>query len=348
MKLENNVRSSATIDVASTDEKDVGHDYRGLGERREGFLQFYAASVACGDCDPALWLMNYLNNRYEHNVEEKLWFAWLYHTYNLPTAWVYKQEFPDEELASVERFTQWNDENYPRLRYQTDTKWSKGHLPSMYQSYTEWLGSQPQLTKFESYCEGSPEENFARLWTVVKANWYKFGRYTAFFYLQTLKHTCGINIDCPTLFLNDYSGSKSHRNGLIYITGKEEWLSARLTAEEYNWLEGFGAELLAEAKGRWPALAPHFDNFSMETALCAYKKLWRVKRGRYVGYYLDRQSEEIQKAEQDGWQGIHWDVLWQAREEVVGGLLVLRNAIVDKDKMKLFTESGTLHHHYNT
>ena len=344
MKLQDYVCRGTAVDVASTDEKDVGHDYRGLGERREGFLQFYAASVACGDCDPALWLMNYLNNRYEHNVEEKLWFAWLYHTYNLPTAWVYKQEFPDEELASVERFTQWNDENYTRLRYQTDTKWSKGHLPSMYQSYTEWLGSQPQQFKFESYGEGSPEGNFARLWTVVKANWYKFGRYTAFFYLQTLKHTCGINIDCPTLFLNDYSGSKSHRNGLIYITGKEEWLSARLTAEEYNWLEGFGAELLAEAKGRWPALAQHFDNFSMETALCAYKKLWRVKRGRYVGYYLDRQSEEIQKAEQDGWQGIHWNVLWQAREEVVGGLLAPKNAIVSKDKMYLFTEMGSFHH----
>ena len=91
-------------------------------------------------------------------------------------------------------------------------------------------------------------------------------------------------------------------------------------------------------------MAPHFDNFSMETALCAYKKLWRVKRGRYVGYYLDRQSEEIQKAEQDGWQGIHWDVLWQAREEVVGGLLAPKNAIVSKDKMYLFTESGSFHH----
>jgi len=53
----------------------------------------------------------------------------------------------------------------------------------------------------------------------------------------------------------------------------------------------------------------------------------------------------VQKAEQDGWQGIHWEVLWQAREEVVGCLLAPRYAIVDKDKMHLFTSSGTIHSH---
>ena len=319
-------------------------DYREVKNRREGFLQFYAASVASGDCDPALWLIKYLNQRFEHSVEEKLWFAWLYHTYNLPTAWVYKQEFPDEELASVERFTRWNDDNYSRLRYQTDTKWSKGHLPAMYKSYTEWVGGGSQVSRFAMFCEGSPENNFEQLWREIKTNWYKFGRYTTFFYLQTLKHTCDVCLDCPTLFLSDFSGSKSHRNGLIYAAGKEEWLNARLSVAEYNWLEGFGADLLTEARLKWPALASQFDNFSLETALCAYKKLWRVSRGRYVGYYLDRQSEEIQKADKDGWQGIHWEVLWQAREEVVGGLLAPRKAIIDNSKMNLFLDTGSFHY----
>jgi hypothetical protein len=312
--MENNVRSSTTIDISGADKKNISHlNYRLFENRREGFLQFYAASVACGDCDPALWLMRYLNERYEYSIEERLWFAWLYHTYNLPTAFVYKNEFPDEELASVERFTQWNNENYPRLRYQTDTKWSKGHLPAMYQSYTEWVGSSSQTGKFMELCCGSPEENFGRLWEIIKGQWYKFGRYTAFFYLQTLKHTCGIDIDCPSLFLNDYSGSKSHRNGLCLALGKDEWVNVKLTTGEYQKLEDAGTDLLNEVKLRWPRLAKHFDNFSMETALCAYKKLHRISRGRYIGYYLDRQSEEVIKAEGDSWVGIEWEVIWQAR-----------------------------------
>jgi hypothetical protein len=345
MKLQDYLSDSGTVDIAGANKQNVGHDYRELGQRAEGFLQFYAASVATGDCDPALWLMRYLNERFEYSVEERLWFAWLYHTYNLPTAFVYKNEFPDEELASVERFTDWNNENYARLRYQTDTKWSKGHLPAMYQSYTDWVGSSTQQEKFTQLCQDSPENNFSRLWDIVKGEWYKFGRYTTFFYLQTLKHTCDLNIDCPSLFLSDYSGSKSHRNGLCFALGKDEWVNAKLTQAEYAYLESAGAELLFEARKRWPLLASQFDNFSMETALCAYKKLWRVKRGRYVGYYLDRQSEEVTKAESDNWHGIDWDVIWQAREEVVGGLLAPKHAIVSTEKMKLFTEHGTLHYH---
>jgi len=344
--MENNVRSSTTIDISGADKKNVRHlDYRLLENRREGFLQFYAASVACGDCDPALWLMRYLNERYEYSIEERLWFAWLYHTYNLPTAFVYKNEFPDEELASVERFTQWNNENYARLRYQTDTKWSKGHLPVMYESYSNWVGKATQEERFSEMCQGNPDENFNRLWSTVKGEWYKFGRYTAYFYLQTIKHTCNVNINCPTLFLNDFSGSKSHRNGLILAAGKDDWVNQKLSVDEYQWLEGYGADLLLEAHKRWPSYASHFDNFSMETSLCAYKKLWRVSRGRYVWYYLDRQSEEIMKAEQDGWHGIEWNVVWQAREEVIGSKLAPRYVKENKEKMKLFLDGGTIHHH---
>lgn len=346
MKLENNVRGGTSVDITGANKENVGcHDYRRLGERSEGFLQFYAASVATGDCDPALWLISYLNERFEYSIEERLWFAWLYHTYNVPTAFVYKNEFPDEELASVERFTEWNNENYTRLRYQTDTKWSKGHLPAMYQSYCDWVGNSDQATKFTHICSEDPVTNFERLWAIVKGEWYKFGRYTAFFYLQTLKHTCGLNIDCPTLLLNDYSGSKSHRNGLCYALGKDNWVNQKLTSAEYKWLEDAGAELLQEARRRWPTFASRFDNFSMETALCAYKKLWRVKRGRYIGYYLDRQSEEVMKAEGDNWKGIEWEVIWQARSEVVGDLLAPRYAKEDKDKMSLFLDHGTIHYH---
>lgn len=347
MRKQDYVSSSTTVYIPCTNEQDIYflHDYRQLSQRREGFLQFYASSVAHGDCDPALWLIRYLNNRYEYSIEERLWFAWLYHTYNLPTSFVYKNEFPDEELASVERFTQWNDLNYSRLRYQTDTKWSKGHLPRMYESYFSWVNGNSQSETFSKLCNSSPQENFNRLWEVVRGKWYKFGRYTAFFYLQTLKHTCNLNIDCPTLYLNDFKGSQSHRNGLCLALGKDEWVNEKLSSGEYLSLEKEAEELLTEAKLRWPNLDNHFDFFSMETALCAYKKLHRVKQGRYIGYYLDRQSEEVTKAESDGWEGIDWDVIWQAREEVIGSILAPRHAKVDKEKMKLFLEKGTIHYH---
>jgi len=317
-------------------------DYRELSQRREGFLQWWLLSTEALDVDPSMWMMRYLNNRFEHNTEEKYWFAWLFHTYLLPTSWVLKQEFPDEELASVERFEAFVNENYARIRHEKDTKWSRGHLAAMYASYHQWVGANTQEQKFNELCQGSPEENFWVLWDLVKKNFFKFGRYTTFFYLQTLKSTCGLNIDCPTLFLNDYEGSKSHRNGLCFAAGKDDWVNQKLTIGKYNWLEGFGADLVKEAKDRWPKYADEFDNFTLETVLCSYKKLYRTANGRYINYYNDRVSEQIAKAESDGWNGIDWKVLHQCRAECSNGRLIPSDRI-DRKKMTLFLESGTFH-----
>ncbi len=82
-------------------------DYRLEQNRKEAFIRWYAWSLKYDDCDPAVWATNYLNNRYEHNDEQKLWLCWLYgNTYYLPTAWVLMNEFPDYELATVDRMTQ--------------------------------------------------------------------------------------------------------------------------------------------------------------------------------------------------------------------------------------------------
>jgi hypothetical protein len=319
-------------------------DYRELNQRREGFLQWWAACTAALDVDPSMWMMRYLNERYEYSVEERLWFSWLFHTYLLPTAFAYKNEFPDEELASVERFEQFVNENYQRIRHEKDCKWSRGHLAAMYASYRDWVGSGSQEEKFGQLCQGSPEENFKVLWKEFNGL-FKVGRYTAFFLLQTYKQTCGIPIECPSLFLDNYDGSKSHRNGLCLAAGKNDWVGQRLTAAEYQWLEKFGTDLIVEAKDRWPEFTEEFDRFTLETVACSYKKLWRTANGRYINYYNDRVADQIRKAEDDGWDGIEWNVLHQCRAECSNGRLNPTDTI-DKEKMKLFVETGGFHSLY--
>ena len=59
-------------------------DFREIENRREAFIRWYAWSLEYKDCDPAVWLTNYLHRRYEHNREQRYWLAWLYgNTYNL-------------------------------------------------------------------------------------------------------------------------------------------------------------------------------------------------------------------------------------------------------------------------
>jgi len=268
--------------------------------------------------------------------------AWLYgNTYQLPTAWVLMNEFPDFELATVDRTTQWNTTNYKRLRYQTDTKWNKGHLPTMFASYQQFIGGRTQREKLESYYGSTEEGNFDNLWASVKSSLHKFGRYSTWFYLQHLKHTAGVRINPTSLMLDDFDGSRSHRNGLLYALGQENNVDRKLTALEYADLESQAKEILAETKARFPEIVSSIDYFTMETCLCSFKKLFRENHGRYLGYYLDRQAEEIIKAEGDGWYGIDWNVLWQAREETIDLRLDNRRGI-DKERFPNFIRTGRL------
>jgi hypothetical protein len=317
-------------------------DYRLEQNRREAFIRWYAWSLKYDDCDPAVWCTNYLHKRYEHNDEERIWFAWLYgNTYQLPTAWVLKNEFPDFELATVDRMEQWNATNYKRLRYQTDTKWNKGHLPAMFASYQKFIGNKSQRETLESYYGNTEEENFDSLWKVIKSSLHKFGRYSTWFYLQHLRHTAGIRVSPTSLMLDDYDGSRSHRNGLLFALGRDNDVDRKLTSSDYANLESQAYEILCETEARFPELVDQIDFFTMETCLCSYKKIFREHHGRYLGYYLDRQAEEIIKAEGDGWYGIDWDVLWQSREETIDLRLDHKQGI-DKERFSSFIRTGKL------
>jgi hypothetical protein len=317
-------------------------DYRLAENRREAFIRWYAWSLKYDDCDPAVWMTNYLHKRYEHNDEQKLWFAWLYgNTYYAPTSWILLNEFPDFELATVDRMEQWNTANYKRLRYQTDTKWNKGHLPSMFASYQKFIGNKTQREVLESYYGNTEEENFDSLWRVIKNSLHKFGRYSTWFYLQHLRHTAGIRVNPTSLMLDDYDGSRSHRNGLLLALGKDNDYDRKLTSGEYANLESQAYEIICETEARYPELANVIDFFTMETCLCSFKKIFREHHGRYLGYYLDRQAEEIMQVEKDGWYGIDWDVLWQARNETIDLRLDNKRGI-DKERFSSFLRTGQI------
>jgi hypothetical protein len=317
-------------------------DYRLAENRKEAFIRWYAWSLKYDDCDPAVWMTNYLHKRYEHNDEQRLWFAWLYgNTYYAPTSWILLNEFPDFELATVDRMTQWNSTNYKRLRYQTDTKWNKGHLPVMFESYQKFIGNRTQREALESYYGDNEEANFNSLWKSIKSGLHKFGRYSTWFYLQHLKHTAGILVNPTSLMLDDFDGSRSHRNGLLYAVAQEHDLDRKLSAGDYARLESQAKEILEETKSRFPEIAHVVDFFTMETCLCSFKKIFREHHGRYLGYYLDRQAEEIIQVEKDGWYGIDWDVLWQARNETIDLRLDDKRGI-DKERFSSFLRTGKL------
>lgn len=309
-----------------------------LSKRTEQFIEWFGKEVEIDDCDPALYMINYFFDRFEFNIEQKLWLCWLYGTtYHFPTAYIIWNEFPDFHLVDSKRLKEWNDANYKRLRYQTDTKWNKGHLPEMFESYKKWVGNQSQHAKFQSLWEDDSRIYFDVMWKEAKS-WFKFGRYTAWFYLQTIKHCAGIKLQPRSLMFEDYSGSRSHRNGFCYAIDEEKLIDTKLNKQQLEKFDYMGIEILRMVKDRYPLLAHKLDFFAMETALCSFKKLFRIKEGRYYGYYHDRQAQEIKKAEKDGWIGINWEPLWQCRNESI--CVEYLEGKIDTEKMKLFLKAN--------
>lgn len=308
--------------------------------RKENFINWFGWSLELEDCDSALFMTNYYFDRFEYNTEQKLWLIWLYGTtYYWPTAYVIWNEFPDMELVGVDRLKKWNDDNYSRLRYQNDTKWNKGHLPAQFVSYKEWVGDRTQGEAIAEHLTDDPVKNFYNLWDVANG-WHKYGRYTSWFYLQTLKQCGKVPLDVDSLWLHDHSGSRSHRNGLCYAVDRDEWVNQKLNETQLDYLNGEAKEMLAEVRQRFPNVADKADYFAMETCLCSFKKLFRKRDGRYLGYYLDRQAEEIKKVEKDNWAGIDWQPLWDAREETLIKKYLTNS--INKGKMEIYLDTGVI------
>jgi hypothetical protein len=211
----------------------------------------------------------------------------------------------------------------------------------MFESYQKFIGNRSQREVLESYYGDNEHQSFDNLWGAIKNGLHKFGRYSTWFYLQHLHHTADISISPTSLMLDDYSGSRSHRNGLHLAIGQDDKYDSKLTRGEYEDLERCAQDILIEMKIRFPELRDEINFFTMETCLCSFKKIFREHHGRYLGYYLDRQSEEIQKAEKDGWHGIDWNVLWQSRNETLEPSLAgIKN--INKEMFTSYLNSGRI------
>lgn len=289
--------------------------------RKEFFKKYWYVSLKYNDCDPALFLMNYIFRRLELNKEQRFWLCFLYaNTYQLSSAWIIANEFPDFENVGLERLKNWNKNNFKDLPYQNDCKWQKGYLPQMFESYKTNIlkAADSQRRYFLSFCYGTPQENYERLRKEIMNNFYKMGRYVAWFYLQTLKECTGLKVEPTNLLLKEKS-SNSHLRGLLFALGLDEYgedKKIKLSNEAFEFLDKEASKLLREMKEEYKEVSP--DYFNMETVLCAFKKVFRERDGRYLGYYLDRQAEDIKKCEVNKkWYGIDWQLLWDGRNEKI-------------------------------
>lgn len=313
------------FDTEPISELKKGMDFREPAYRREVFLRFYDFHLKWRSHPGCVYyLFPYIFKRLKMTQEQKLWFAFLNGcTQNPCTTYVIFNVFPDIENLDLELLEAWHSEYWRRLDYDTDKRYSKGHLVEDIECYLKNLGNRTQVEFFKELMpHENPYENFYPVWDKVLKDFMRFGRLGAFSYLEYLKIS-GLNLDCPDLFFDDLSGSKSHRNGILKILGRDDldWHKSNQEIETHpkelvDWVDVESEKLLKEAKGR-NIDKPWFKDvsyFTLESAFCTFKSHFRVNR-RYPNVYNDMLYKRIKKSENMGWEdhGIDFDIFWKAR-----------------------------------
>tara|TARA_R110000744_G_scaffold275082_1_gene388043 strand:+ start:2408 stop:3235 length:828 start_codon:yes stop_codon:yes gene_type:complete len=259
------------------------------------YLEYHKRSMEAKDVDPSVICLKYLADRFELNLSQRYWIAFLYGTnYCATTTFLMYNEFPDFELVDVKRLNKWWNEKKDKLIFQSDrlrVKTGNNFVPAFI-SYKRLVKNNQQ----KYFSQAKTSEEIYKLITNIKF----FGRFSCFNYLDVLNQITDVNVSPKHLNMLE---AESCRKGLCYALNQKEWAEGKLNKKRALILHEEFVKLTKMNIG---------NVYQIETTLCAYKKYIYGKR--YIGFYIERMKKEIEKMEKLNY-GVAWETLWQFRKE---------------------------------
>lgn len=301
-----------------------GLDFRLPQYRREVFLRFYEWSVRYRSFPGGVhYVLPHMADTLGWDTEQRFWAAFLNgNTQNPVTTLLLMQAAPHPGDAD-EAVEFWR-QHYRELEWDTDRRYHKARFADAVAGYRGLTGTGPaaQARYFRR-----PHEWGA--WWEAAVAVPTMGRLSTWSYLEYLRILeCGAP-DADTLMLTDIPGSRSHRNGLALVAGRDDWIADKqlgdpafgYTPDVLSELASVGYSLLREAQRRVPGDRT-VGYLSLESALCTYKG-WHKPNRRYPGVYNDMLHDRLVRAENRF--GRRFGVLWDARREALPARLRLED-----------------------
>ncbi len=326
---------------------EYGMDFRKPEYRREVFMRFYEFHLKYkAHPGGVYYAIPMLFDYVKALPEQKYWILFLNGCcQNIVTTFILFKHFPHCISTEPNKINDFVQKNWGKLQWDMDRRYAKAKIGEMVENYQQVTNKQQQL--FFSNYNGeyvNPKVNFFNTWQVVINNFKYFGRLSTFSYLEYLK-IGGLNIECDTLFLDDINGSKSHRNGICKVMGRDDLdctkeNPVKYTDELISQIIDWGKDLLSEAKER----INHKDvnYFTLESTLCCYKS-WFRKNRRYPNVYNDMFAERIQWS-LDNFQDKEVEIFWKFREKTLPDNLRIelnsRDVGIKPDKQNHFRNTG--------
>ena len=323
-----------------------GADLRKPEYRQEVFLRFYDYHTKHGTHPGLVYLIiPSLAKRFGWTTEETLWFSFLNGCTQHPVTSLRLWRVAPT-LSEADRLTAWLEGNLPSVKVDTDRRYHRRLIPQAIAGYKKLLRGATQ----EDFWTSTTTQGWAETWAAATAI-PTFGRLSAWSFCDYLLCS-GIAVSPTDLMLGDMAGSRSHRNGLAIISGRNDLdyhasnpsFNGKYTPEDLDFLANTGDTLLQEAQTR-SAGQPHaqfVNRLTLESALCTYKS-WHRPNRRYPNVYADMMHDRLTAA-----QGVASDedlaIFWDIRAENLPPHLRLESNPgdpgVDPIKQNWYRETG--------
>lgn len=311
-------------------------DYRLVKNRRAYFDAMYCTHLEHGIHPGCVYLLlPELAARLKWNSEQKLWFAFINGlTQNPITSLVIFNKLP-EPTTKLVSFTKWFNSNWEHLQFDTDRRYAKKYTPQAIADYAAKVKAAKSQVKLLT---GS----FDAAWSVMNTV-PSFGRLSTFSYLEYV-YLSGFGADCTSLMFEDRAGSRSHRNGMLLLLGMDHLVFDKRLPNgfngEYPDFLGLCDKLNVAAEkllSKWAL--DHAGNFTLESALCAFKNSFFGRR--YVGVYADMAWERILWAEDHGHDASVFRTIRQERLPLWLRCEDTKDGLTIKERAAVFPKTGT-------
>ena len=318
-------------------------DLRQPQYRREVFLRFYEFHLryrAHPGC--VYYIMPALVDRLDMSQEEKLWFAYINgNSQNPVMTYLIFNKYRSADDFLYFGGAEWFNSKWDRWGWDTDRRYQKKDFPKNVEWYAGMGAAEPVFEELAG-------DTFQHAWKSVR-KFPTFGRLSAFSYMEYLR-IMGVPLDCNDLFLEDMDGSRSHRNGLAKVLGRDDLdfadkkVKPTYALGQLDWLKEEAELLLAESQKRFKGRDFSHDvtYFTLESTFCTYKS-WHRENRRYANVYNDMLHDRIRWAEAK-WPEVDFSIFWDIRRQVLPKPLRLEDnpgdVGVKPEKQNHYRETG--------
>ena len=270
-------------------------------------------------------MLPYLADQLGWDDEQRAWAAWINGNTQNPVTTLMLMEAGDRP-CKADAMLNWFLDHREQLAWDTDRRYHRKAFPEATLGYLSATEGGNQV----GYWRRASRGDWRGVWAAATLL-PTMGRLSAWSYLEYLKLLGVGNVpDADTLMLRDLPGSRSHRNGLALVAGREDlmWWRFNPGSGSHLYTSGvvadlteYGVGLLTEAQRRNPG-NPDVGYLTLESALCTFKS-WHVPNRRYTGVYNDMLYDRLKLAEQR--HGQRFGIIWDARAAALPGIYRLES-----------------------